>query len=149
MRGDLLDAICTKDIKKTLLILDDIKKISPHLLNGEEDDNKNTILHDIIEYIRKPNVTIFKNILELIDPNIVNVINLDDYSALHYAIAKNHNAICKILIPKMNLSALTYNGGYGTHYDGSASYLAYNSNMVLIKVLIDKRIKKLKNLEVK
>jgi ankyrin repeat protein len=145
MRGDLLDAIRIKDIKKTLLILDAIKKTYPNLLNGEEDDNKNTILHDIIDYIKKPNTNIFNNILKLIDPNIVNIINLDDYTALHYAIKKNNISICKMLIPKMDLEALTYNGGYGCHYNGCASYLANYYGMLSIKVLIDKRIEELEN----
>lgn len=146
--SDLIDAIRREDIHETLLILEDINKKCPNLLNGEDDDNKNTILHDIIEYIEKPNLTIFSNILKLIDPNIVNVINLDDYSVLHYAIKLRHFGICKMLISKMNLEALTYVGGYGCHYNGRASALAYRYGMLSIKALIDKRIKKLEKVRI-
>lgn len=141
--GDIIRAIKNKDSKEAISIIKELNEKFPVLLNGEECNNKNTILHDIVTYIDKPDSKTFKEILEvitIIDPKIVNLINSDDYTALHLAIVNNQAAICKILIPKMDLYALKYEGCYNYF---TPSDLA--KHMLPVRNLINKRIKELEN----
>lgn len=103
----IIDYIKSENKDEVLKILE---KLTPDELNSI-DDNNETILHYIADYITEPNIKICNEIINRMDEDTVNFISKggigNSYTALHYAINCWNKELAKLLISKMSLKGLT------------------------------------------